>query len=42
MSAYAQSSASKAKMLTMAVEWDDRAAAYDSSIYTVSPGFSHG
>jgi hypothetical protein len=29
MSVYAQSAASKAKMLIMALEWDDRAAAYD-------------
>jgi hypothetical protein len=32
MAAYAQSPASKAKMLAMAREWDDRAAAYDAVI----------
>jgi hypothetical protein len=30
MSAYAQRPASKAKMLTMALEWDDRAAGCDT------------
>lgn len=30
VSAYVQSPASKAKMLTMALEWEDRAAAYDA------------
>jgi hypothetical protein len=29
MSVYAQSPASKTKMLTLALEWDERAMAYD-------------
>jgi hypothetical protein len=32
MSIYAESPASKAKMLTMALDWDDRAAAYDAIV----------
>jgi hypothetical protein len=31
MAAYAQTPASKEKMLTLASEWDDRAAAYEAA-----------
>ena len=33
MSVYAQNPASKAKMLRMALEWDDRATGYDGVIW---------